>query len=447
MKYRKTLICAIPAECWDFRKPAPAPWHELQSILRRCMTCHRRIPKGVNRDRELKIYQSLLSELSQWLLAGRVSTKVARKPRKMLAAGKLPALSLDGSWHQFLSLVQEHESSPMGLEHPQALGARIIPPDSVKNHVRRIKDYLSRCSHPEKLKARQAFIRSCVGGKLPGFVELPVPGLDDGEPEQHITPVVERESLLKRLLNWIKSFFVQPEPESEAPTARPLWEEYGPESGNRGEFLRSTLNRQIETALHYPRESVNLGNFRHPLVTDALSQFLVRRGGQKTTQRIRITHSDGSTGEPFPLFVVQPYADTWRSVRDLHIGLISMRHLPLDREIDFYWFTNEEVPARGAGAAAERYCFQASLTKLKALHTAYKGQTIRIYMYHTGFLPAVMGFYRSVATVLEESGNRDPWLRVVPVFGPKDTQNPSDSFGQSWPVGIAESQSAGVGNG
>jgi hypothetical protein len=330
---------------------------------------------------------------------------------------------------------------------PDALGAQIITPAAVNGHIRRVESYISRCSHPNHIAPRQEFIKRCVASRFIGFIELPLHEFDDGEPEQRIHAISDSKGLWQRFLSWLASFLSQPKPEQKAPSATPLWQEYGPESGNRGEFLKKSLRRQIETALEYPQESVNLGNYRHPLVTEGLNQFLLRRGLQSSTKRIRITHSDGTVGEPFPLFVIKPYKDDWQPARELHVGLISMRHLPLDREVDFYWFTNAEVPARCAGAAAERYCFQASITKLRKLHKQFDGKPVHIYMYHTGFLPAVVGFYRSVATCLEASGDRDPWLRVTPVFGPKDTGESADSSGMPWPMGVTQSQTIGLKHG
>ncbi|MCA9068405.1 MAG: hypothetical protein KDA84_05760 [Planctomycetaceae bacterium] len=397
---------------------------------------------------EQDIFQSLLQELSVWLVNGHLSVKSDISPKEIARQGKLPAISLDGTYQAFLRELESLEPEPLGVTHPQGLGARIIPPPLVKSHLKKVKAYLAGCTHGEELKHRQLFIKQCVSQNLTGFIELPLFVSEPMVAGLKVDPLPEQVGFFLRLWLWFKNLFDSPVEEElpRAPVVEP-WKDYGEASGDRGQFLRRTLTRQIEAALASPQASVNLGNYRHPLVTDALAQYIVQTQKKQRPKLVHITHSDGSTGEPFPLFVSPPYPDSWKADRTLHVGLISMRHLPLDDEIDFYWFTNLEVPARGAGAEADRYCHQASMRKLEGLRKRYSGERLEIYLYHTGFLPAVTGFYRAVADTLKPAGSSRKsadWLRVVPVFGPKDNPTASDSFGFPWPARLAEHQSCGV---
>ena len=110
MKYAKPLICAIPAACWDSKKKAQAPWNELQTILSRCLICQRRLKKGVNSHVEERIYQSLLVELSRWLVGHSQAIKSNAGQKANLSQNKLPGLALGGAYHQLLIKLDRIES-------------------------------------------------------------------------------------------------------------------------------------------------------------------------------------------------------------------------------------------------------------------------------------------------------------------------------------------------
>jgi hypothetical protein len=90
-----------------------------------------------------------------------------------------------------------------------------------------------------------------------------------------------------------------------------------------------------------------------------------------------------------------------------------MRHLELDPVVDWAWYRNKEVSQTRPLAESDEFCFQHSLKQLAELHAAYAGYVLRLNMYHTGFEPAAIGFYRAVAvTLMRQRG----WLRVVPYY-------------------------------
>lgn len=447
MKLARTILCGVPATCWDFQKSPGKPHRDLQLLLKRCLAAGRRVAKGSNAKCEQAVYLSLLRELSQWALDQWASTDPSIPLRKLVQSGGVPAIELEGVYQAFLREVKVHETHPLGITHPQQIGSEIITPDCLPAHLKRVEAYMRGSSHTTQLWKRQNFMRLCRRFGVSGFVEVPQFLCDTTVHDLTVDPLPEEVGLFTRLFRWLVRFFSAPVHEAEAPVKESidLWKRYSNQP-IRGKVLRETLTQQIELAISKPNCSVNLGAYRHPLVTDALSHYLVKREPRAKPKSIEIVHSDGSTSLPFPLFVAEPLPDSWRPTRELHVGLISMRHLPLDRDIDFYWFTNLEVPSRGAGAEADRFCFERSQQNLSALRKRYPNERLKIYLYHTGFLPAVVGFYRAVAESLKSSSQTAEanWLQVVPVFGPKDTKATTDSFGFPWPATQGESNQSGV---
>ena len=98
---------------------------------------------------------------------------------------------------------------------------------------------------------------------------------------------------------------------------------------------------------------------------------------------------------------------------EIAVALMSMRHLELDPLVDWAWFRNKEVSQTRQLAESDEFCFRYSLDQLEGLRAAYGGRRVRLSMYHTGFEPAALGFYRALALSLRAQRG---WLRVVPHF-------------------------------
>jgi hypothetical protein len=116
---------------------------------------------------------------------------------------------------------------------------------------------------------------------------------------------------------------------------------------------------------------------------------------------MRVVYVDGSEATPFPVFgLMAIHNDGARpAIAPLRVALMSMRHLELDPEIDFCWFRNRDVSRTRTLAETDRFCFD---TTLSQLHDSLALGDLEIHLYHTGFEPAVLGFYRGVVQVLRE---------------------------------------------
>jgi hypothetical protein len=107
-----------------------------------------------------------------------------------------------------------------------------------------------------------------------------------------------------------------------------------------------------------------------------------------------------------------------------------MRHLLLDQYIDMNWYRNVEVPAKDGLAAADEFCFQLSMQQLDELLDTHRGDRLRIYLYHTGYMPAVVGFYRAVVETHISGRYRTGCLQIVPMLQPTKT---GFEKGLAWP--------------
>ena len=151
--------------------------------------------------------------------------------------------------------------------------------------------------------------------------------------------------------------------------------------------------------------------------------------------KIRIVYSDGSEARPFPLRCIQSGRRDWQPQVEFHAALISMRHLEMDHLVHLNWFTNREVPANTSMGESDEYCYRVALERLRELRTVYSGQRVLLHLYHTGYVPAIVGFYRALVTMLRDEPHhwwrpRPDWLRVLPKLKPTAT---GYECGARWP--------------
>ncbi|AHH98603.1 hypothetical protein KALB_5241 [Kutzneria albida DSM 43870] len=144
---------------------------------------------------------------------------------------------------------------------------------------------------------------------------------------------------------------------------------------------------------------------RHEVVTETLrhAAAVVGQG-----YGLRLMYVDGSEAEPFSL--IAPVQRARRAERTIRVGLMSMRHTELDAAVDGYWFRNRLVSTSRTLAETDRFCTATTITKLHELYQAGIG---RVELVHTGFEPAVIGFYRGLLTWLADGVGQ---IEVQPLY-------------------------------
>jgi hypothetical protein len=144
---------------------------------------------------------------------------------------------------------------------------------------------------------------------------------------------------------------------------------------------------------------------RHDVLAEVLraaTAVMTRRS------QVRVLYVDGSEAEPFPLPTLH-HGDGPEGPA-IRVGLMSMRHTDQDPHIDGYWFRNRLVSTSRTLAETDAFCTAVTVSKLRELHFA---GISRIELVHTGFEPAVLGFYRGLLTWLASSGAH---LIVQPLY-------------------------------
>ncbi len=127
----------------------------------------------------------------------------------------------------------------------------------------------------------------------------------------------------------------------------------------------------------------------HDVITEVLREL---QNEAIPSSFVRLVHMDGSEGAPFPIGArLQPMHTPTRTLR---LGLMSIRHMKADPTVNGYWFRNRLVSVSDRTLAeTEAFCYRDTLARLPELSA---GGIDHIEMLHTGFEPAVIGFYRAV---------------------------------------------------
>jgi hypothetical protein len=358
-----------------------------------------------------------------------------RQARKILADNRFPAAAIGGAYLSFLEAWRS-AGEPMGATTPGRLGASVVVPGDVAAHLAQFEQAVRRTSlrRHRDLRARASFLRRVVLRHGCGLIEVQA-GFTSAAPRLSEVGVRAPGSriwnLLRRRLSrcWARGAL-------SGEDSQPPWLSYHDRADTRPEFIAERLRQQVVSALA-GKDVFNADMQRHESLTQALQGFVLRRRGARPGQ-MRIVYSDGSEARPFPLRCVTAAHRDWRPDVEFHAALISMRHLQMDRIIDVNWFTNREVPAMSSMAESDEFCYARALDRFRELHDVFGGRRVLLHLYHTGYVPAIMGFYRALVTMLRDEASswrrsRADWLRVLPKLAPKGTARSEFKCGARWP--------------
>lgn len=167
----------------------------------------------------------------------------------------------------------------------------------------------------------------------------------------------------------------------------------------------ATLRRQLGNALRTGQPLPIGAQARHEVLTEVLREL---HHPAAPAGRLRLLFAtEAAETRPFA-FGPLPSRPPGRG-RTLTLGLMSMRHTELDAKVAGYWFRNRLVSVPGRSFAdVAAYCHRDSVPRL---HRLAASGVSDLRMHHTGFEPAVIGFYRAVSEVTATTG-----LRVHPFY-------------------------------
>lgn len=447
-----TILCAIPAACWNPRPKNPAHFHVLAPLLAEFSLVERRLRLEVNIDDERRRYRRLVQQIGAIVLEYARRVDHERGFRETMARHLFPAMHLGREYTDFLYCRHLQSNVDPAIDDTLGIGSLVLRPAALATHRTGFLAEARRMGYADypALSSRHEFLGWSLGG---GLVEA-ADGVsayacqDDREVivrprpiwPDWVTRIAPRLTPSERRL---------PAPGSRLSTLRGPhdngaadddtgdWRRYQANTRQTPSFMKQRLHQQIEAALR-GEGAVNMSNQKHATTVQVLSRFL-HRDPDAPPGEIPIIYGDGSIAPPFPLRCVERLAPDWRSDRELRAALISMRHLPLDRHIHLNWLRNVEVPANKTFALADQTCYQESLEQFELLRERYADRRLALYLYHTGFPPAIVGFYRALANVLcHASGNGDKprraWLQVIPLLQPVGGEDSGRyAEGTPWP--------------
>lgn len=362
-------VCAVPARYWTASPRVVGDGDLIQDLIADVLATSRRMAKPLGSETERLRFDETSELLEQAVLRRTVPFEPEHFARQ-IAAGRVPVVALDPETSRRL----------LGENRP----ATIAPPE--------VQRYLESIDGGGAWRDLASLALESGCGLIEALVIdcecTPVEGGEGGEAE--VGDAVAAAA-------------------PEAPAVR-----------SREEFF----NYQVARALANDSLAVNASTANHVEIVRVLARWVVAPGAAAA---IRLVYADGSEARAFPLRCLPP-RERGAAETQLRVGLMSMRHLQLDALVDWYWFRNREIDQSSTLGRADEYCYLHSVRQLEELRCSVGAGGVLLRLYHTGFEPAVVGFYRAVT----ESLCRHPeWIRVEPmIFGDGDGFAPAQL---SWP--------------
>lgn len=404
-----TSFFVVPFQFWQ-KSPSLDPG-SVNALLLETISLRRRISKGANQDAERSRYSVCLSDLEMRREFSKSPQKVAslHEISKSATGNEIEAFHLPDAYFDLMALAHierlerqsELEASDVGIVGTE-LGTSVIPPTHALAHAEEVLRFSNTLNaHPDlkKLAHERAEIFKTLAKANAGAVEIreELNNVDVPPPERIIrqdTPSIKVEDRIPTMI-----------------------------SAKGRKKMADRLRLQIENALK-SGEKVNFSDQPHEVNTEILAEFL-HYEGSAAMNKVRVVYADGSEAKPFPLrslvkpeSITIPSASTQDGVIELKFALMSMRHLELDPFVDRAWYRNKEVSVTRPLAETDDYCFQYSMNELDELREVYAheisaGTRLLLRMFHTGFEPAALGFYRAV---VKELSARRNWFCVMPHY-------------------------------
>ncbi|MFO1372945.1 MAG: hypothetical protein U1F42_11355 [Candidatus Competibacteraceae bacterium] len=396
-------LCAIPRVVWEQPAAVHGQGADVAGFAADALGCEQRIAKEVNLENEYSRYTLCCQRLEQEIvLSGRLKLVAdAAEVAATVRSTRFPAVILAPGYLSLLAQAPDQSA-------PERLGASFFPPDQVGAHRTVFAHWAEQQGMAQSQSAQQrlAFFLAAEQAGC-GVVELQsafhIPTTGEAAVRDDAQPPVEQ-------LEEQRQFITIPEFVRTGEVVEPF--------GQKKKRLAATLRGQIREALK-TGEPVGFGNeAQHDVIAEVLNELVfVPQGQSAQPLSLRVVYADGSEAQLFPLFCLPRITSRQRqgSAPPLRVALMSMRHLELDPEIDFCWFRNRDVSRTRTLAETDQFCFDTTLSQLR--DSLALGDLI-IHLYHTGFEPSVIGFYRGVVQTLLELRARQSktTLAVVPFY-------------------------------
>ncbi len=433
MRASGTILCAIPGICWGKQKRQSHQTFELLGrFLQDLASIERRLAKNVAREDEIGRYARLCGQIEQLALSNGVFAPTPERFHATLGGGRFPLLHIGSEYVDLIRLIQLDKKQDLITNG--RIGATVFNPQEIKTHLQYFETAAKKYGyqHYPAIKHRIWYLTTRVIKNGCGLVEFPDPLSMSYQSElQRIQNGIDGRNWLERLWDQFIAFFQEKPKPVESAYKRRIearadvislsttndWQRYY-QADNRGDYMYDRLRGQIHAAIK-DGTPVKLMDQRQNIITVILQEFIHKEKIQKPVE-VPVVYNDGRSARPFPLHYLTKMPDGWLPTKEYHFALISMRHLPLDKYIDMNWYRNSEIPTRDGMAASDEHCYQISMVQLAELLKVNKDHRLRIHLYHTGYMPAIIGFYRAVMSTLASPTYKQGSLQIVPKLQPDE---------------------------
>ncbi len=400
MTTSKYILCAVPATLWTQDIDWGGESIGLASFVKDAMGIERRIPKGVNLDNERTRYHLICSRMETIIPSNLlVQFKSADYFLQAVNNFQFPFVEIDGSHLDILKFISIHE--PESSKKYRFLKTFFLP-EEVRNHVVAFENIAKSLNliEEESVVARINFLKQAQKancGILIFFEPFCFFEGDNPIKRENFSPaIIPQKDIIQGLYNSEEDYIDK-------------------QNLNLYQILRGEIEKAVKISKHGGLGEVNFSNQPHNVITEVIREFVYIDNEKFITPTyIKVIYNDGSQGPLFPLRCIPKRENSFTSHNTiLRIALMSMRHLEMDHTVDMAWLRNREVSKSRALGETDVFCYKQSKEQFTEL---FDGENLTIYLYHTGFQPAILGFYRAFVETIVDRKLLDPKIEIVPQY-------------------------------
>lgn len=348
----------------------------LPGLVADALEIERRLPKGVNLDRERTRYSVCCQRIEDIVLDLAGPAVGLDQVEAQIRAGTVASAR---TRDPYADLLEQLRISDQPKPAEARLGCTFIPPTSIGPHLRALEEAADRLGCLDALAERRRLLGLARSHGC-ALIEC----LDSCQPLSQVArPTAEADADAHQRDTSVITEVGHSE------------EDRVPHSAQPDALYRVT--QQIRAALT-GGGTINFTNSTPAVVTESLRTFVYRDPSGGEPLAVPVVYSDGSEAAPFTLHVVAPAVTTVEdSERQLlRVALMSMRHLDMDGVVDMALLRNRTISQTRPLAETDALAYaRASIFFERA--TAYRPL---VQLFVTGFPPAVVGTLRALADTL-----------------------------------------------
>lgn len=401
MTVSRFYLCAVPKAVWE-EETASYPYTvNIHKLVEDALGSEKRFLKEVNLENEYWRYSLTCQKLENEIAVSSHIQLIENKSDfvKAIEAEQFPTRTISSG---YLSLIAHTADE----NDPTRIGASFHAPDTLHDHIHEFDQWAEEHRFSDVPAFRQVLT----------FFE---------QAHEHACGVIEYQSAFhpasKREMSESQDLYLAAHPDEDAQQEIEIPEfEISGESieffgGSKKQADAKRLRDHILHALKSGEPIIIGSEAKHDVITEVLHDFVFVPEDHIHRNDLRIAYVDGSEAEAFPIYCLPKREVHSNSDSLLRAALMSMRHLELDSSVDFCWFRNREVSQSRILAETDAFCFKETLFQLRE---SLEGGDVRLQLYHTGFEPAVLGFYRGLVHILLEQMELSPQsaLAVTPQY-------------------------------